>query len=386
VRFLFHSWEFPPNGMGVGSYVRQMSMALTQAGHRCVIATGSTIGCPTDEETACGRVVRFYRKDEIRSRKVALKVLELAREHRVDIIEGADHLGECARILRWKQRIPVVIKVHSSLALRVLVRSQVLYPWQHVTIGLALALRWKQVLAEWQSLVHADYLHAPSKRAVQEMIKQGVPNADRCRILSNPVMPVDSVVPPEAEVPTALFVGRLDIGKGIAYLPLIMETVWRQIPNAILEIAGPDEYARGIGSLKQWLVKKFGTGFKRVRFLGAQDSTGMDAAYRRAWVVIVPSRWDNFPGVVLEAMANGRAIVASPHGGMPEMLEGTDCVVADPKAELFAQAVAGFMAAPEKRYEAGLSARDKVIREYHPSKIAQDYERFAQSVCIGRIS
>ena len=56
--------------------------------------------------------------------------------------------------------------------------------------------------------------------------------------------------------------------------------------------------------------------------------------------MILPSRWDNFPTVLLEAMARSRPVVSSPNGGMPEMLEGTLCQAVDPSTPAFADEVA----------------------------------------------
>jgi hypothetical protein len=46
------------------------------------------------------------------------------------------------------------------------------------------------------------------------------------------------------------------------------------------------------------------------------------AAHRaRARIAVVPSRWENFPYTCVEAMASGLPVLASPHGGMAEMIE-----------------------------------------------------------------
>ena len=72
-------------------------------------------------------------------------------------------------------------------------------------------------------------------------------------------------------------------------------------------------------------------------------------------------------------MTRSRAIVAIPHGGMPEMLSGTKCVVADPAISHFPEAVAGFLADPEKRQRAKASALEEARHDYDPQKISSDY-------------
>jgi glycosyltransferase involved in cell wall biosynthesis len=59
-----------------------------------------------------------------------------------------------------------------------------------------------------------------------------------------------------------------------------------------------------------------------VTFAGWQDEAQMAALYRRAWLVVMPSRWPEPSGIIgLEAMAHGRPVAAFATGGIPEWLE-----------------------------------------------------------------
>ena len=146
-----------------------------------------------------------------------------------------------------------------------------------------------------------------------------------------------------------------------------------------LEIAGEDTNARGLGSLKQWLVRKLGSHAGRVRLLGRLKSQDLDEAYRRAWVVLVPSRWDTFPSVVQEAMVRSKAIVASSNGGMPEMLEGTGGTVVDPETPAFAEAVVAMLDDSARRRQAGATACIRTREVFGPATIAAAYVRQVQA-------
>ena len=58
-----------------------------------------------------------------------------------------------------------------------------------------------------------------------------------------------------------------------------------------------------------------------VRFHGAADPTQLSCLYRRASALVLPSRHDSFPTVLLESMASGTPIIASRVGGIPTFVE-----------------------------------------------------------------
>jgi glycosyltransferase involved in cell wall biosynthesis len=93
---------------------------------------------------------------------------------------------------------------------------------------------------------------------------------------------------------------------------------------------------------------------------------------RDSWVVAVPSiRPDPFPNVVLEAMSEGRAVVASRIGGVPEMIEdGADGVLVEPgDANALAHAMARFLADRALVERVGAAAHARAMADF-------DTERF----------
>jgi len=380
MNILFHCWEYPPRGSGIGRYIAHMAAALRAAGHTTIVVTSAGDGLPAGEETVGGFVYRAYDCAEIGSGRVRDFVLETARRHDVDLIEAVDHLGESAPVLAAAARPPVMVKAHYNDAIPALRNAQAVYPWQKATIGIASWRARRRIARERFSLERADLLAVPSRRLLAEIRRAGLCRATPAGILPNPIPPLAAWSQAEAPVPTVLLVGRIDIGKGVQYLPGILRELVRCVPGVRLEIAGDDSRARWLGSIREWLQRQFGPLAGNVRFLGPLDASALDEAYRRAWVVIAPSRWDTFPTVVLEAMVRGKAIVASPNGGMPEMLEGTECVVADPASTDFPGAVRALLADPRLRQRAGDTARAKAQRDYSPAVVVRSYVEFARSV------
>jgi len=379
MKILFHSWEFGPGTGGIGQYLYQMALGLTRFGHGVVVVTGRVNGMPEEEETEYGRIYRCYDRKEVRTARVADKVLRIARLHQVDIIEGTDHWGECSRLIRMKPRPPILIKYHGCQIIRALTDAEVVYPWQRLIVWAALLRIRQQQLAERVCVVEPDMACAPSEKICRDLLEQGTPIPAHFSIIPN-VFP-SSITPAcsvESPVPTLFFAGRLELRKGIQYLPAILAQVVKQHPGTVLELAGADCYARGIGSLREWLKKQFGSLSSRVRFLGPLTREDLVRAYDRCWAFVFPTKWDNFPMVILEAMARGKAIVTTPHGGMPEMLAGTGSPIEEPSTLAFAETVCRLLGDRREQERIGHANWQKV-QNYSPEKIIPQYINFLKA-------
>lgn len=381
MKVLFVSGEFPPATGGVGHYVAQMASALTRFGHHAVVLTRKRQGLPEVESIGDILVLRQYEEQHLESSGWGDYLAAIAREHKVDLVEGADHLGECAPLLRCSGRPPVLIKVHACQIIKVLQEAHIHYSWQRITWALARFRARKQLGREREVIEHADMEAVCSSRLLDEMHRQGLRVPAKVAVIPNPVRD-SGVFEPDGElVPTVLFAGRLEFLKGVQFLPGIMREVLASVPDARLRIAGSDTYARGIGSVKQWLDKRFGAVRSQVDWVGSLNPVEMDNEYRRAWVVLVPSLWDNFPMVVLESMIRGRPIVTTRNGGMPEMLNGTGSVLSAPDSVVFSGEIVRLLTDRAQRKALGLAVRKKALASYTDQAIVPQYVRFVQGGC-----
>lgn len=93
----------------------------------------------------------------------------------------------------------------------------------------------------------------------------------------------------------------------------------------------------------------------------------VDAVYGAADVVAVPSKQpDPFPNAALEAAAAGCCVVASAHGGLPEMLRDgeTGVLVAPDDPHGLARVLAGLADDPVRREALGDAAREDIRRRF----------------------
>lgn len=108
----------------------------------------------------------------------------------------------------------------------------------------------------------------------------------------------------------------------------------------------------------------------RVSFPGRLDRDQMVRLYQEADLLLNPSRADNMPGAVLEAMASGVPIVASAVGGVPYVLEHgrTALLVPGEQADALAEA-ALFLLKHPARGEALAQAASLAVRRYDWSAV-----------------
>lgn len=126
--------------------------------------------------------------------------------------------------------------------------------------------------------------------------------------------------------PIVLFAGRLTEGKGLAMLMDAMPYVLRQIPETTLIVAGGGDEStfrtRAAANLASY----------GVRFTGHVTNGVTRALLGQASVVAMPSLHHEPLGrVLLEAIAAGVPVVATPYGGTPEVIEhGVNGLLVDP--------------------------------------------------------
>lgn len=118
--------------------------------------------------------------------------------------------------------------------------------------------------------------------------------------------------------PLLLYVGRLQPIKGLETLLDAMALV----PEATLLIIGgdQDEPDNGHGAQLRDQVAALGLG-GRVRFLGAQPQRRLRLFYAGADATVMPSYYESFGMVALEAMACGSPVVASRVGGLTTTIQ-----------------------------------------------------------------
>ncbi len=189
-------------------------------------------------------------------------------------------------------------------------------PWRAVRWGCLRGSRlasavWAEATAThrrrgtWHECV--DRFVAPSEFTRRKLVAAGLP-AERIVVKPNPVADPGPPAPPGRG---AVYVGRLSPEKGVA----LLLDAWRTLPGAPpLAIAG--------GGPEAASLRERARGIPGVRFLGEVSRERVQDLLAAAAFAVAPSLWyEVFPVAVAEAMAAGRAVVASDAGALSELVE-----------------------------------------------------------------
>lgn len=157
------------------------------------------------------------------------------------------------------------------------------------------------------------------------------------------------------------FVGRLTLDKGIPELLAAFEFVLQQAPNAFLLLvgwfdAGDDALPTQVRNTILQHPSVIYTGF-------VDDPAGY---YRAMDILVLPTRREGFPNVVLEAAASGIPVITTSATGARDSVlpDVTGLLVAPGDSKSLGEAIIGLLRSPERRRNFGLAARRWVEKNF----------------------
>jgi len=308
---------------------------------------------------------------------------------RLTMANVARTLGDVGRVWR-AARAAELIHIHTALVpLVTLVR----------VFGLSLAAR----LAGARVLVHAHsgmvepWLRSRPRRLLARLalgaahsvvtVSSGSEAAlkatlgrDRVRLIYNGVDLAAYDSGPAHNPPRILFAGVLTPRKGVVDLleasRLLLD---RGVAHELLLAGGaPEEGARVEAEVR----RAADTAAPGARFLGPQPHEAMPALYRRADIFCLPSWWEAMPLTILEAMAAGLPVVATPVGDIARMVEDgvTGRLVAPNRPQALAEALEPLLRSVGLRRAMGRMGRERVGERFSISGTAAALDRAYREV------
>ncbi len=401
MRILLLSHQYPPETGwgGIGSYTVTMSAALAGRGHEVHVLSCWDGQEPVDRRE--GQVFVHRRRNvhvrglwRILEAPVVRRAVQAARVphervgadplwrvktaytcyreyHRLgldfDVVEAPDWMAE-GLLLGERHTVPLVVDLKGNLLTYTRFGGQEL-TW-HGRIS---------DLLERRSVAAATVVTSPSHMTTEVLRAAGWTNVGGARIIRRPVEVSRWTVSDEASAsPVILQIGRLETIKAPDVLLEAAARLAPTLPDLEVVLIGSTHGWIGGEPAGAWVERRAARLGVRCRIIDHTPWTELPAWYRRARVVALPSRFDNFPNVGLEAMASGRPVVCSSRTGLAEVADDSDgsvIVVPPDDPEALAAGLEPFLRHPEMAAAAGIRARAVIERAFTPDVIAAQREQ-----------
>lgn len=166
-----------------------------------------------------------------------------------------------------------------------------------------------------------------------------------------------------------LFVGRYGERKGCPELIAALARVRASGTDAELRFVGQEEYAGEEDVLRRGVDEHELE--SAVDFAGVKDGPALANCYSEAQVLCLPSRREGVPLVLLEAMAFGLPVIATPVGGIADYVTHREngLLVPPGDVEAIAASIEELAADPSLRRRLGEAARRRVDSQAGPETI-----------------
>lgn len=381
MKILMVSWEYPPVVIGgLGRHVYQLATALAADGHEVVVLSRQPAGTdpashPTTDSLSEGvRIIAAAQDPHEYDFGTDMMAWVLAMGHSMiraglqlhrqgwvpDVVHAHDWLvADPAVALAEFYDVPLVSTIHATEAGR---HSG----WVSGRIS-------RQVHASESWLVHeSDSLIACSASMAEEISELFGPGLAQINVIRNGI---DSSRWPfamrhaHAGPRELLYFGRLEYEKGVHDLIAAMPRIRRTNPGTVLTVAGD-------GTQQDWLIEvaRKHKVLRCVRFIGRADHDQLLELLHRTDVAVLPSHYEPFGIVALEAAAAGAPLVTTNVGGLGEAVidgqTGLSCPPRDVAA--LAAAVRAALDDPVAAQQRAITARERLTSDFDWHTVAAE--------------
>ena len=317
------STRFPPeDGGGIGTYIFNLSKGLVELGNTVHIITATSHTDYTTEQEGSLLIHRLPKKTfplvepyfpGLRwSTQIYQLIKKLHKFSPIELIEfpNWEASGIASQLLL---DIPTVVRAHTPLfeILRINGRE--------IGFGDKMACRFE----EW-SCRKAKQLVTSTRFHAKTISNEYNIDINYIRILSLGIIdknPNDKVIKSQGNLFKILYVSRLEHRKGTLAFLRSIPYIHKQYQNIQVDIIGTDRaHAPGGIKFQQFFNENFSDYSEAVTFHGFVDDLMLDLFYKEADILVVPSVYESFGLIYVEAMMYGVPSVATVAGGIPEVI------------------------------------------------------------------
>lgn len=379
---------------GIGTYMRNVADMMVARGHKVeVFAAAHQTAFDLRADGLRINTVRCLIRGDYQD-LVAPAFLERHREAPFDVAEGAEFLAETRAVAEAVPELPLVLKLHTPSVLISIIEALVLPMSAKARFVLGGLRRGKIVKPYWHYDPAADYerdnlrtaseITAPCHAIVKKLSEIWKISPADIEVIPNIFVAPDALlqVPVDTQTRVITFIGRLEVRKGVQDLAEAIPLVLQKIKDARFRFVGRSSRYPGTGEdIRKMLERRLAPVTHAVEFIEGVPYDEVHRYYATSDICVLPSIWENFPNVCLEAMAAARGVIGSSAGGMAEMIDNgkTGLLVPPRSPKAIANAILALLRDPKQRMQMGRSAREHVRVNYAPDVIAPlqeaSYER-----------
>jgi glycogen synthase len=393
MRVLMICWEYPPYIVGgMGRHAAELAPALARCGVEVQLVTPQLRPSAAFEQPVERLSIHRVPLAESGDQSFAAFVAEANRHGFVqmattiyqaqggfDLVHTHDWLGAQAAIeLKHRYRVPLVATIHATER----GRGRGVIADEHARR--IEATEWDLIYQAWRVIVCSRFMR-------DEVQHSFATPADKIDVVPNGVHLVAPAfttadeqrhfrrrwVPDDA--PLIVAVGRVVLEKGLHVLIDALPEVLAAQPQVRVVIAGTGGYA---DALRQRAEERGVAAC--IQFAGFVPDDERDRLYGVADVVAIPSLYEPFGIVALEAMAAGCPVVVAATGGLAEVVvDGRNGLLVPPdNAGALAHAICATLDDPEAARQRAMAARHDVAAQFAwhdvAARTAQIYRRVYQ--------
>lgn len=316
------SWEYPPSAAGgTAAHVDGLTQALGRAGHDVAVVTRLVPGTVADSAVAGVRILR------------AATELPWLPDHRIAATASANHafVAISSALGSWR---PDVVHAHdwrvawAADTIAQLTGAPMVTTFHGTERGrhgghLAPGDQTDINSIEWWQASRSERVITPTKLLVRDILDGFEMHPDHVHRIPGGIDPAKWAATEHGERERLVFAwGRVQYEKGFQILARAIAELRQRVEGFDCTIAGRGSYLPELQSQ----IDIAGAG-DLIQLPGFLSDDELRVAIHRAGCVVIPSLYEPFGVVALEALAGGAPLIVADTGGLAELVGGTGCAL-----------------------------------------------------------
>jgi glycogen(starch) synthase len=365
MKILFWVEYFWPEIGGVETFGSQLIDNLRSRGYSFTVVANGPSDTPDTLEIIDGLPIwRFPMRNAIEQRNmgqivsILTQLGELQKSVKPDLI----HLNTTGPGSFFYLRVMQSLRVPTLLTLHM--------PLMSTDMGSSLTTK---------TLESADYLVGVSKYALSSAVRLAPDIRNRSSAILNALaQPAIEPSPLPFAPPVLLCVGRMTKQKGFDIAIEAMSTIIRRYPQVKLVMAGAGDASAALEAQ----IERLGL-HEHIGFVGKVPHQEIYNLLNQTTILLVPSRYEPFGLVALEAAQMARPVIASAVDGLPEIVVDRETGLLTPPEDSaqLAEAVLHLLDHPDLCTQYGEAARQRAEAKFSFARFLDSYEGLYRQLC-----